>query len=97
LIKKNGIGEYVIIEAFSVDDAVERAERIGLYFDGVYKGYDCECCGDRWYVPYGGGNDEPLIYSKSPEELQSEKWYSVKNIIIHYINGIVKCYAGKLD
>jgi hypothetical protein len=21
----------------------------GVYFDGVNKGLDCECCGDRWY------------------------------------------------
>ena len=21
----------------------------GVYFDGVRKGRDCDCCGDRWY------------------------------------------------
>jgi hypothetical protein len=21
----------------------------GVYFDGVTKGLDCDCCGDRWY------------------------------------------------
>jgi hypothetical protein len=22
----------------------------GVYFDGVNKGKDCDCCGDRWYT-----------------------------------------------
>ena len=24
----------------------------GVYFDGVEKGRDCACCGDRWYGAY---------------------------------------------
>ena len=44
----NGIGKIVIVEADNEDSAVEEAEKIGLYFDGVKKGLDCECCGDRW-------------------------------------------------
>ena len=39
----------VYIEADSADEANERAREIGLYFDGVDDGWDCDCCGDRWY------------------------------------------------
>lgn len=38
----------VFIEANSQDEADEIAESIGIYFDGVEKGIDCSCCGDRW-------------------------------------------------
>jgi hypothetical protein len=40
-----GIGRTVIIEAIDLDDAVNRGEQIGLYFDGYG---DCSCCGNRW-------------------------------------------------
>lgn len=43
-----GIGPRVWIEADSPAHANERAMEIGVYFDGVYKGVDCPCCGDRW-------------------------------------------------
>lgn len=48
LDKKAGITHFVIIEAKSVEDANQRAEAIGLYFDGCNDGRDCDCCGDRW-------------------------------------------------
>lgn len=40
-----GIGKVVVIEAENASDANEKAEEIGLYFDGRY---DCDCCGNRW-------------------------------------------------
>ena len=24
-------------------------EHSSIYFDGIQRGLDCECCGDRWY------------------------------------------------
>lgn len=36
------------IEAETFDEAVEKAEELGCYWDGVEKGIDCPCCGDRW-------------------------------------------------
>jgi hypothetical protein len=40
-------------EVFIEADTAEEANAIGLengiYFDGVEKDYDCDCCGDRWY------------------------------------------------
>lgn len=58
---------HVIVEADSADEADVRAESIGLYFDGVERGLDCSCCGDRWYRAYEKSTAEPMIYNKSPE------------------------------
>lgn len=44
-----GITTRVFIEAYDAVDANHRAERIGIYFDGIDSGQDCACCGDRWY------------------------------------------------
>lgn len=39
----------LIIEAENEEDAISKAEDLGCYWDGVSKGIDCPCCGDRWY------------------------------------------------
>jgi hypothetical protein len=43
----------LFIEAEDEKSAFDIAESKGIYFDGVEKGIDCECCGDRWssYCP----------------------------------------------
>lgn len=46
----------LFIEAESFDDAVEKAEDIGCYWNGVEEGRDCPCCGDRW----NNWNDDPV-------------------------------------
>ena len=38
----------LFIEADSEYEAVEKAEELGCYWDGVAYGLDCSCCGDRW-------------------------------------------------
>lgn len=50
--EKSGITHYVFIEAKDYKDANERAQNIGIYFNGCDEGLDCECCGDRWYELY---------------------------------------------
>ena len=47
-----GLNVNVIVEADSEDEANTKAKAIGIYFDGVRGGIDCECCGDRWSSPY---------------------------------------------
>ena len=42
------VKQYVIIEADSAEKANNKAEDLGIYFNGVMKGIDCPCCGDRW-------------------------------------------------
>ena len=55
--------QYVIVEAESSVSANAVAEENNVYFNGIEKGIDCECCGDRWYrVHHGDGTDEPMIY-----------------------------------
>ena len=56
----------MIIEAENASEANARGEGLGIYFDGVKNGCDCECCGDRWYPVWGQGEDEPLIYGTHP-------------------------------
>jgi hypothetical protein len=41
----------VIVEADDEDEASDIGERLGVYFNGCEDGYDCDCCGDRWYTP----------------------------------------------
>lgn len=40
----------VWIQADNADQANIIATENGIYFDGVYNGIDCSCCGDRWSV-----------------------------------------------
>jgi hypothetical protein len=54
--QSNPGGEYddsmpytLFVQADSEDSANAIAEQHGVYFDGITKGLDCECCNDRWY------------------------------------------------
>lgn len=84
------VAPYVIIEAGSAKKANARAMDKGIYFNGVSKGMDCPCCGDRWYtVDMVDATDEPEIYgSKSFEHCS--RWVEGHNIIIHYLDGRVE-------
>ena len=44
-----GPARWVAIKAETAEAANQAAERLGLYWNGVSTGCDCECCGDRWY------------------------------------------------
>lgn len=79
-----GISHHVIIEASSADDANDKAESIGLYFDGCEAGRDCECCGDRWYrARKDDGKDVPMVYSEKVVESSGD----VADAYIHYADG----------
>ena len=89
--EKAGIGHYVIVEAKDANHANQRAEEIGLYFDGVDKGQDCECCGDRWYQPWSEGSEKPMIYDTDVSNLKYEASYSWGiPSYIHYADGTFK-------
>lgn len=96
------VTEIVIIEANDTADANLRAERIGIYFDGVNAGYDCACCGDRWSEAYEwGGRDEgtekPEIYGMSIEDYLNDRFNSRRSIFVHYKNGTKKEYGRQVD
>ena len=65
----DGIGKIVIVVAPNAYEANRRAEDIGLYFDGVRKGIDCACCGDRWRPVFeSDGHDVPTYYGDPIDE-----------------------------
>jgi hypothetical protein len=86
--KKLGITHFVIVEADSEEDAIKRAEDIGLYFNGIG---DCSCCGNRWYSDFIEASDTPTLYGKPAEKyMESElamKWMKGPEIYVHYKDG----------
>jgi hypothetical protein len=83
-----GPAVYVIIEANSAKEANDRAEDIGLYFNGASEdengwSRDCPCCGDRWTAQWSDadGTEKPEIYGKHPA--------TYSDVAIYYANGVV--------
>ncbi|APC43310.1 hypothetical protein Joe_70 [Streptomyces phage Joe] len=93
-----GITHYVIIEAESAELADERAEEIGLYFDGEG---DCSCCGDRWYAQGGGwggdqGDEVPSIYGTPVSDFDfGFRWMKGDRpeCYVHFADGRVQGYG----
>lgn len=84
--RNDNVCEYVIVEADSFEDADRRAEDIGIYFNGVADGFDCNCCGDRWQSAYDWSvNEEPCIYGKPLRE-HTRAWAREK-AYIYYKDG----------
>ena len=81
---KRGISEYVIIEANSSDEAIDKALEIGLYFDGEG---DCPCCGYRW-SSFCEETETPLIYSEEPSKYKS--FFTEYHTCIHYSDGRIE-------
>lgn len=55
--------QYVLIQANSSVSANDTAEENDIYFNGVNKGIDCECCGDRWSRAWqNDGEEKPMIF-----------------------------------
>ena len=87
----DGIGWLVVIEANSADHANQRAERIGLYFDGCSDGIDCSCCGDRWYPANEQDACEvPSAYGEPLTQETSSNWNLPA--YVHYLGseGVVR-------
>lgn len=61
--------KYVIVEAPTAREANEIATEYGVYFNGVSKGRDCDCCGDRWYtVSESDADPVPSLYGEPVNE-----------------------------
>jgi hypothetical protein len=91
--RNSNVDHYVQIEANSIAEVIERAQEVGIYFNGCAEGLDCDCCGDRWYEPYNGDklHDVPCHYD-SPLTLENAS--TTKNprehtVVIHYLDGRV--------
>lgn len=89
-----GISEYVIIEALNAENANNRAEEIGIYFDGCDYGTDCDCCGDRWYIASeSDGNEVPSIYGEPIENAKKSMFR--ESCFVHYLDGAFKKHELK--
>jgi hypothetical protein len=86
---------YVIVEADSAEEADERAERIGLYFDGDG---DCSCCGDRWTSAWGDdGTEGPTIYGEPIGDFDFDGYRWMKagapEAFVHFADGTIQGYG----
>lgn len=94
-----GIATYVMIEAESADKANQKAEELGLYWNGVDTSSDCDCCGDRWYPASSDaeGDIRPSIYGMPVQFLTIKndliKWHKEGyECFVHYADGRVEGY-----
>ena len=89
----NDLSVFVIIEADTAEEANDKAASLGIYFDGVRKGWDCDCCGDRWFeTDEYEKTPEPKIYGWTPSEYVNRQdtvlWGNTgREIVTHYKSG----------
>lgn len=95
----------IYIEAESPAVANRKAEDIGIYFDGVNKGIDCECCGDRWSCcdSYDKPVDKiedievrlPFNFKGTPLSEMEEVYYLSNKALyrLYFDDGTVKAYT----
>lgn len=95
------LAQLVIIEAITAEEANNKAERLGIYFDGVDGGSDCQSCGDRWNRCYeGDGTDKPMFYADVVDENYTPKygWLCDEGKpygYIHYYDGTKTTITGE--
>lgn len=90
--KQRGISQHVIVEADTAADADDRAQKIGVYFDGCESGQDCSCCGDRWYEASSyNASEVPAIRGTPLEEATATmNWMEAEpSAFVHYADGRV--------
>ena len=89
-----GISVYVIIAARSTREADQKAEDLGLYFDGCETDRDCSCCGDRWYsADEYDAKPYPHIHgTKLKDYVSTFKWEDI-DVYVHYYNGTIEGWS----
>lgn len=93
----DSVAHYVIIEAKNADEANDRAESVGIYFNGVDDDRDCECCGDRWHSAWlEEGEAEPMICGTPVAEYE-DMWAEDGKPYAHvyYLDGRQESFYGK--
>lgn len=85
------VDQFVVIEGDSIEQITKRAQKWGIYFDGCNKGFDCECCGDRWSTPWSDAelDEVPSTYGQPITKIKDKQTKST-NVVIHYAKGKVK-------
>lgn len=84
------LGYVVIIEAENPEKANEKAEEIGIYFDGTKYGRDCPCCGDRWCEVDEYDAVEPENLKEEFEEIKAYQKNWELSSTIYYADGRVE-------
>ncbi|KRT89348.1 MULTISPECIES: DUF7296 family protein [Bacillus] len=98
----------IFIEANSYEEADTIAEGLGVYWNGVSEGIDCDCCGDRWGIADPVDLDrinkkgwEAGVYSNIASPEKEEEWKArYGNYPIHtapvWSDYIFRNYSGKI-
>lgn len=94
----------LIIEAESEKDALTKAEKFGVYFNGVKKGIDCPCCGERWIkeadeVENFTFNEEVFAtIEEYCQALSDDDGCTVPDMRIFYANGkVTKIFSKNVE
>ena len=106
----NKVCHDIFIEAENYKEARKKALSLGIYFNGVYKGIDCPCCGDRWsdgeyVIELPILVDEYEYYNKCVKKkittieeyaqyLAKNHWWTEPEARIYYANGKVSEIYG---
>lgn len=99
-VTNDKVCHYVIIEADNAKQANDKAENIGIYFNGAEDDIDCPCCDDRWYSQWDddAGEETPMIYGLQPSEYSD--YFAKENEVycrVYYKDGVVKEYRKYSD
>lgn len=96
---ERGISHFVIVEADSIEEANEKAERIGLYFDSS-RANDCSCCGSRWHE-LGDWDDPDTVPSYYGKPISESPWINAETsnkwIIEEVPEGYVHYKDGRVE
>lgn len=85
------ITHYTVIEAGSAEEANDKAERLGIYFDGVASERDCPRCGDRWSPAWEKGSKTP---AESVGFTPTTWWMEEgREMVVHYLDGRVEWFG----
>ena len=85
------VSHIVVIEAESLDLALDTAEAIGIYFDGVDNERDCPCCGDRW-SRWPEVTKKLVVYGQPIEDYFLDRCTRSDHIITVHFNNHIKKY-----
>lgn len=91
-ISDGDVAEFVVVEAADAADANRRAQAVGVYFDGVRDGRDCECCGDRFFPVFDGsrGDEVPSVFGEPVESFKP--FYGSQRVVVHFASGEKKVF-----
>ena len=81
----------IVVDANNETQALETAEKAGLYLNGIANGHDCSCCNDRWSdIPYEFDSaDEAKAFATKYD-------FSDGNLALYLVTDAMRC-IGDVD